>query len=199
MPAARRKTADVSPSDTGEAASAYVTLLRAVNVGGRNLIAMAALKSLFEELRFADVKTLLQSGNVVFRHSKGPAEKLERDVEAALKRRLGLEIDCFVRDAREWDEALANNPFRREAKDDPARLVVMTLKSVPEPGALAQLRAAIKGPEKAELWQRTAYLHYPDGQGNSKLTPKIIESNLGTRGTARNWNTAEKLRAMLAN
>jgi uncharacterized protein (DUF1697 family) len=174
----------------------YVALLRAVNLAGKNLVPMASLRTLFEDLGFARVRTLLQSGNVVFDADPGPA--LEETLEKATHERLGVRTDFFVRGAAEWSAILARNPFPDEARRDPSHLVVMCLKAAPVKGAVEALRAAIKGNERVAVEGRQAYLVYPDGIGRSKLTVALVEGKLGTRGTGRNWSTMEKLAAMLA-
>jgi uncharacterized protein (DUF1697 family) len=172
----------------------HIALLRAVNVGGQSL-PMARLRGLLEELGLGEVKTLLQSGNAVFKSAKSPAA-LEALLEKAAEERLGLKTPFLVRTASEWDALLAANPFSRQADDDPSHLLVMPLKSAPGKAELEALRSSIPGREQVELHGRCAFLVYPDGIGRSKLTTALIESRLGTRGTARNWNTATKLAAL---
>jgi uncharacterized protein (DUF1697 family) len=167
-----------------------IALLRAVNVGGV-VLPMADLRAFFEKLGFDSVRTLLQTGNVVFETGrKGDLEKL---LEAEALKRLKLTTAFLVRSADEWDAILAANPFPKKAKDDPARLVVMPLKDRPAAAGLAALRAANPGREQIEAGTRHLYIYYPDGQGRSKLNIRLIESKLGTRGTVRNWNTVIKI------
>ena len=108
-----------------------------------------------------------------------------------------MQADCFVRTAVEWAALLAENPFADEARRDPGRLVVMCLKAVPPAEAVKRLHAAIRGSEVLRAADRQLYIVYPDGIGRSRLTGVLIERTLGTRGTARNWNTVLKLAAML--
>jgi uncharacterized protein (DUF1697 family) len=174
----------------------YIALLRGINVGGKNIIAMAALKQMFEALEFANVRTLLQSGNILFDAPARKTNDLESLLEAETKKRLKAEPHYFVRTAKEWSEILAHNPFPREAKTDPGRLHVLALKSSPSAAQAKALREAIRGRETFEMGTRHAYVYFPDGAGNSKLTPRLLETKLGTRATARNWNTAQKLLAL---
>jgi uncharacterized protein (DUF1697 family) len=167
----------------------HLALLRAVNVGGRT-VAMAELRVLFEGLGFDGAKTLLQTGNVIFR-AEGADQALERRLEAAFADRFGFAADFIVRSAAEWERALAANPFLDEARDDPSHLVLMPLKAAPT-GKLNW-----PGPERIALGDRCAYLVYPEGIGRSKLTITVVEKALGVRGTGRNWNTALKLRDAL--
>ncbi len=184
----------------------HIALLRAVNVGGKGKVSMAELKSLFEELGFPGAGTLLQSGNVLFdaagRGDLGApssTDSLERLLEEESAARLGLQTDYFVRKADEWAQVIAHNPFEREAAEDPSHLVVMVLKNAPSPSDLDALRSVIKGPERVVAWTRHAYITYPAGIGRSKLTIGVIEGKLRTRGTGRNWNTAQKLNALTGN
>ena len=101
-----------------------------------------------------------------------------------------------MRTAEEWRTIIADNPFRRQAKDDPARLLLILLKTAPTETRLSALKAAIKGRETVRPNGRELYVVYPDGIGRSKLTIALIERKLATRCTARNWNTVLKLQAL---
>jgi len=171
----------------------HIALLRAVNVGGSRKVAMAELRGLVEGLGFGEVRSLLQSGNLVFTGGAGAAAGIEALLERAAKERLGLETDFLVRSAAEWRRLVAANPFPDDAGKDPGHLVAVVLKTAPAPGAMKALQAAIKGRERVAVAGRTAYIVYPDGIGRAKLTHAIIERALGTRGTGRNWNTVLKL------
>lgn len=174
----------------------YVALLRAVNVGGSSRLAMADLRNLIAELEFSDVQTVLQSGNAVFRGKKLTAASLESRLERATAERLGMATDYLVRTAAEWQAIVAANPFPKEAVSDPSHLVVMPLKSVPAAAHLTALAGAIRGREKMKAVGKQLYIVYPDGIGTSKFTGSLIEKQLATRGTARNWNTVLKLAAL---
>jgi uncharacterized protein (DUF1697 family) len=172
-----------------------VALLRAVNVGGSGKVSMAALREALEGLGCSQVKTLLQSGNVTFTCARGSGALLEALLEAGCAKRLGLKTDFFVRSAGEWDALVADNPFPAEARDDPGHLHAIALKAAPDAAAVKSLQASIAGREQVRAVGRVLYATYPDGSGNSKLTLQRIERALGTRGTARNWNTVLKLAA----
>lgn len=174
----------------------FVALLRAVNLAGLNKVAMADVRSLIEDLGFDDPKTLLQSGNVVFSGTARSSAALEASLETAAASRLSVSTDWFVRTAAEWKQIVAGNPFPREANSDPSHLLVMLLKDAPDRKAVAALAEAIRGRETLLVKGRHAYIVYPDGVGRSKLTVARIEKKLGTRGTARNWNTVLKLAAL---
>jgi uncharacterized protein (DUF1697 family) len=173
----------------------YLALLRAVNIGSHKQVAMADLRDLFASLGFADARSLLQSGNLVFRSRARSSAQLERALEAEAEKRLALQTEFFVRTAEEWKEIIANNPFREEAKRDPGHLVAFFLKDAPDAKDMAALQAAITGPEIVRGKGRQAYIVYPNGIGRSRLTITLIERKLGTRATGRNWNTVLKLGA----
>lgn len=175
------------------ASSTHRALLRAINVGGRNSVAMADLRDLFIELGFADVRSVLQSGNILFRSRPRTGAGLERLLELEAGKRLDLQTDFFVRTREEWKAVVAGNPFREEATRDPGHLVVMFLKDAPAVEKVEALRAAITGPERVHGNGRELYVVYPNGMGRSRVTNVLIEAKLGTRATGRNWNTVLKL------
>lgn len=173
-----------------------IALLRGINVGGRSKVAMADLRQMFTDLGLESVKTVLQSGNVVFEGGPGGAD-LEEILERETEKRLGLRPAYLIREAEDWRNLVTSNPFPEEAKNDPVRLQAMPLKAAPKAAAVAALREAIVGSERVEAVGRELYLYYPDGSGRSKLTIKLIESKLGTQGTSRNWNTVMRLAALI--
>ena len=177
--------------------TSFVALLRGINVGGYKAVSMTALRELGESLGFAEVATLLQSGNLIFKAKDSNAGKIEADLAKAAEKKFGHRIDFFVRDGKEWKAIMARNPFGAEAADDPSHLVVMCLRDKPGAKALDLLKAAIKGREYFHAEGRGLYLVYPDGVGRSKLTGALIEAKLGTSGTGRNWNTVRKIGELL--
>ncbi len=178
--------------------TSYVALLRAVNVAGKNLVAMAELRALLGSLGLADARTLLQSGNALFVAPAGlDAAALEQKLEVTVRERLQVSTDFFVRSAQQWQEIIAANPFPTEARRDPGHLILLTLKAAPSAQAVTALTAAIVGREQVQARGRELFAVYPDGVGRSKLTVALIEKKLGTRATGRNWNTVLKLGALL--
>ena len=175
----------------------HVALLRAVNIAGHNKVAMRDLVELVTDLGMQDARALLQSGNLVFRSERAAGTGLERVLEDAVRERLGLETAVMVRDAKEWRAVVAGNPFPAEADRDPSHLAVVFLKEPPDREAEAALQGAITGREVARVRGRHAYVFYPDGFGRSRLTTALIEKKLGTRGTARNWNTVLRIAALM--
>jgi uncharacterized protein (DUF1697 family) len=176
----------------------HVALLRGVNVGGHNRVAMADLRGLLARLGLRDARSLLQSGNLVFGSGGRTAAQLERLLEEESRKSLSLDVDYFVRTAREWAKIVASNPFAEAARRDPAHLVLLVLKQAPAAPRVEALRAAITGPEVLHFSGREAYVVYPEDIGHSRLTTTLVERTLCTRVTARNWSTVLKLAALLA-
>ena len=174
----------------------HIALLRGINVGGHRSVGMTDLRNFLTKLGFDDVRSLLQSGNLVFDSRARIGAELERFLEAEALKRFALEIDFFVRAPEEWKSMIRQNPFRKEAELDPAHLVVMLLKSPPRAEDVAALQEGISGPEIVQAKGRQLYAFYPNGIGRSRLTNAVIERKLG-RCTGRNWNTVLKL-AVLA-
>jgi uncharacterized protein (DUF1697 family) len=175
----------------------FVGLLRAVNLAGKNMVSMSDLRDLMSKLGMEDARTLLQSGNVIFRSDMRSPAKVERVLEDGVEKRFGLKTEFFVRTVEEMNEIVAANPFPREAKQDPGHLVVGFLKAAPDSAAVTALQKAIVGREVVRAVGRHSYVVYPDGIGRSKLTSALVEKKLGTRGTGRNWNTVLKLQALV--
>jgi uncharacterized protein (DUF1697 family) len=188
----RRPTTD-QHNDSEEAMGVCIALLRAINLAGRNRVAMSDLVGLLGALGLSGGRSLLQSGNLVFQGGDRATAQLEQLLEAETAERLSLRTDYFVRTAEEWEAIVADNPFGDEAERDPGHLVVMFLKDAPGREQVTALQSAIQGPERVRADGRQAYIVYPAGIGRSKLTVGLIEKRLGTRGTGRNWNTVLKL------
>lgn len=159
---------------------------------------MRDLCGLFTDLGMQDARSLLQTGNLVFRSDTSATAHIERLLEKGAEERLGLETSVFVRTAEDWKTIIAANPFPKEAKGDPSHLVVMFLKDVPKQSAVAALQKAITGREVVRAKGQQAFIVYPDGIGRSRLTNVVIEKYLGSAGTGRNWNTVLKLGSLAA-
>ncbi len=153
---------------------------------------MTDLRTFLTQLDFDDVRSLLQSGNLVFQSRSRTGAELERFLEGEAVKRFSMEIDFFVRTPEEWKSIIRQNPFRKEAELDPGHLLVHVLKSPPSAEFVTSLQEEIQGPELVHAKGKQLYAFYPNGQGRSRLTNAVIERKLG-RCTGRNWNTVLKL------
>jgi uncharacterized protein (DUF1697 family) len=170
----------------------YVSMLRAVNVGGSSVIKMDALRAAYEAIGLSDVRTLLQSGNVLFRSGLEDRERLVQRIKQELERRTGLKVEVLLRTLDELASIIERGPVL-SPRADMSKLLVMFLSSVPSAAAQAALLKWHKGSEMIEVRGPEIYLYYPDGIGRSKLSNAVLENKLDTAGTARNWNTLVKL------
>jgi uncharacterized protein (DUF1697 family) len=153
---------------------------------------MTDLRNFLTALGMENVRSLLQSGNLIFESKVRTGSELERFLESEALDRMSLEADFIVRTPEEWKTIIRQNPFRKEAEKDPGHLVVMFLKAEPDVADIVALQGDIRGREVVRAKGKQAYIYFPDGQGRSKLTHPVLEKRLGL-GTGRNWNTVLKL------
>lgn len=172
--------------------TAWISLLRGVNVGGHGKIPMKELAALYEKLGLKSVKTYIQSGNVVF-VSDGGADALAKTIEAAIGETFGTQTGVVVFSLAEWDAILAANPYLAAAEADPTKVSVMTFGAPPDTAPLEKLKVVMADGEDFKLDGRALYLNLPNGTGNSKLAAKAAALKFGTVATTRNWRTMVKL------
>ena len=173
-----------------------VTLLRGINVGGKNKVAMDHLTELFELLGFREVRSYLQSGNVLCETSKLSNATLQRKIERGLENELDLDIAVLCRTGREMELVVKNNPYLKKKNVDASDLHVTFLKTpIPEDDA-ERLNNGRFGKDSCHVDGATVYLHCPGGYGRTKLSNKFFESEFDTPATTRNWKTVSKLLEM---
>ena len=173
----------------------YALLLRGVNVGAKNSLPMAELRTMLEKIGCTDVRTYVQSGNAVF-GTRLTGAKLTTAIEAALERYMGRPIFTTLRTGKQLQEIIAGNPFGHVASN-PSRLCVTFLSHAPKETDLAPLHSSDWTPELFEVAGKEIYTWYPDGQGTSPLARQLGKLRLRGAVTTRNWNTVLKLAEML--
>ena len=161
--------------------TAYIALLKAINVGGTGKMPMTDLKALCEDAGFESVKTYIASGNVVFK-SDLTAKAVKAELEARVEAYFGKPVPVFVRTLPEMEAILAANPFPDGA---PNKVVAVFLDTAP-----GDVMDGVKNQASEEIsaGQREVYIHYPDGQARTKLSVPAAAA-----GSARNINTVTKL------
>ncbi|HZX26975.1 MAG TPA: DUF1697 domain-containing protein [Telluria sp.] len=172
----------------------YVALLRGINVGRAKRIAMADLRQLVAELGFDDVRSLLNSGNVVFRGA-GRQQAIGASIEEALVLKLGVPSRVTVLDAAEFGEVVDDNPLV-EVADEASRLFAFILARPADRVLVEPLAAMQWGPEQVAVGRRAAYVWCPVGLLQSPAATAVGKA-LGDATTSRNWATIGKLHAML--
>jgi uncharacterized protein (DUF1697 family) len=168
-----------------------VVLLRGINIGSRNRISMPELREALEDAGYDDVRTYLQSGNVVLA-SSASAKKVARDCERLIADRFGLEIAVVTRTRSELAKVVERNPLGRVAKD-PKRYQVSFLEKKPAAKVVRELEDVATDKEQVVASGRELYAWHPDGVARSKLWARLAGKNLGVTATARNWTTVTKL------
>jgi uncharacterized protein (DUF1697 family) len=172
-----------------------VALLRGINVGTAKRIAMADLRKLFEALGYGDVRTLLNSGNVVFTAAKRGAGDDGARIEKAIVARLGVSTRVAILSGREVAEAVRGNPLGAIA-GNPSRLLLMAFRDPQAPTRLKPLLRESWAPEAFALGKRVAYLWCANGVGESPLWA-AVNRVVGDAGTARNMATMTKLMGLV--
>lgn len=168
-----------------------IVLLRGINLGARNRIAMPELRAALAEAGFDGVQTYVQSGNVVLSTNAEP-EQTARGVERLIRERFGLEIGVVVRTRSELARIVAKNPLA-DVATDPKRYQVSFLEKQLDAGAVRRLEAAAVEPERVVVSGREIYAWHPTTIARSKLWSLLAGKSLGATATARNWTTVTKL------
>lgn len=173
----------------------YLGLLRAVNVGGKNRITMADLRSALHDIDLDHVRTYIQSGNIVF-DSDLTEVAVHQRIEHQIEQRFGFHIDVILRTANEFERIIAACPFveAREASSSPAGVSVAFLNEPPAPEDAAALERYASPGEQYHVIDREVYLLLLNGTARSKLVVKV--QKMGPIATIRNWKTIQKLQAM---
>jgi uncharacterized protein (DUF1697 family) len=174
----------------------HVALLRGVNVGGRNLVRMEALRQIATDLGLIGARTYLQSGNLVFLAPDGEGRQAGETLQRALSDSLGVSVRVIVRTQAGLAAAISANPFGQIALNDPARLLVVFMSGAPILEGLPAVRAAARLGERIDAVANEVFIHYAGGAGASRVTAALIDRSLGAVGTARNWNTILALEAL---
>jgi uncharacterized protein (DUF1697 family) len=174
----------------------YIALLRAINLGGRTSLAMAELRGLCAEIGWRDVRTYIQSGNVVFK-AEGESAELEVRLEAALAQKWGREVPVLVRTAAQWRGYVAANPLAEISGAEPSRTLLTVPKHALHADAVERLQQRAKDGEIIAEANGALWIHYRNGAGTTKLSPDLIGRMAGSLVTARNWRTVLKLHEMM--
>lgn len=172
-----------------------IALFRGINVGGRNILPMKELARLLEGMGLRNVRTYIQSGNVVFETDGSEDSGLAGSIQDTVADRFGFRPELMLLEREELDRAIADNPFP-EADAEPSTVHLTFLSEPPAVPDLETLEGIRAPREGFALKGQVFYLHAPDGIGRSKLATRI-ERALGVPGTARNWRTVRKLQEMI--
>lgn len=174
----------------------YVALLRGINVGGRNKLPMAEVRSVCSALGWDEVETYIQSGNVLFTAEKKGAE-LEIELEQAIEQHFRLDVPVIVRSADDWSTYLGTNPFPEASATEPNLVMLALSKNGMNPETAKSLQERAGAGERLEEAKGALWIFYPNGSGRSKLSPALLDRAAGSAVTTRNWRTVLKLAELL--
>ena len=169
----------------------HILLLRGINLAARNRIAMADLRGVLEDADFDDVRTYLQSGNVVVA-SKAKSDDVARKTERLIAKHFGLDIAVVARSRAQLARIVERNPLQKVAKN-PKRYQVSFLASKPGRDVIERVEAAAEPPEQVVAIGREIYAWHPETIARSRLWTLLAGQKLGVIATARNWTTVTSL------
>lgn len=174
----------------------YISILRGINVGGHRKIIMAELRKMYEQLGFCQVKSYIQSGNVVFESDKKmSSHELELLLEKRIMEVFGHEVPVLIRTSEEWDMAIKANPFLIE-ETNTDKLFITFLSQLPSSELKEELSSMDFSPDQLEIIDKCVYLLCERKYHETKMTHSLIERKLKVKATARNWKTTMKLKEM---
>jgi len=176
----------------------YATILRGINVSGQKKIRMADLSKLYESLGFTNVRTYIQSGNVVFESVPGKPDKLAHDIEQAIRKEYGFDVPVLVRARAEIRASIRANPFLKAAGIDITKLHLTFLEHAPEKSVVRTFDPGPLGQDRYSIKDTNVFLYCPGGYGKTRLSNTFLEKRLGVRATTRNWKTVNVLNDLLS-
>jgi uncharacterized protein (DUF1697 family) len=173
--------------------NAYVAILRGINVGGKRMIKMDALKQLFTSLGFQNVQTYIQSGNVFFQCKKTSEEKLAATIAKEIESVFTFDVPTIVKNIDGLKEIIANNPFTKDKKKQAEFFHVTFLANAPTKANVDGIANLTFGDDAFAIIDKAVYLYCPNSYSNSKLTNGFFETKLKVIATTRNWKTCNEL------
>lgn len=174
----------------------HIALLRGINVGGKNMLPMRELAALFAASGCRDVRTYIQSGNVLFAADSTSAAALPGVIAAHIAERFGLRVPVVVRTTEQLGAVIHHNPYL-EAGAPEDQLHVYFLADTPSAERVALLDADRSSPDAFAVHGQEIYLRLPNGMARTRLTNAYFDAKLATTSTARNWRTVKTLYEML--
>lgn len=177
----------------------YMSLLRGINVGGRNKIKMADLKNLYEKLGFQNIETYIQSGNVIFKSEEPDIRLLENKIKNQILADFGYSIHILIKKTDIIKTVVDSNPYLKDRNEDIKLLCVTFLSEIPAPELLDNLKDFQYKEDEFFIQDDLIFLFTPGGYGKTKLSNNFFEKKLKISATTRNWKTVLKLQEMILN
>jgi len=171
----------------------YISILRGINVSGQKKIQMTDLKALYENLKFKNVSTYIQSGNVIFKRKRQSDEVLAKKIQNAIYEKYSFEVPVIIRNVEELKNTIATNPFLKEKNINEEKLHITFLEKLPDKAKVHIIKNIDYSPDKFIIIDKEIFLYCPNGYGITKLSNNFFENNLKVTATTRNWKTVNKL------
>jgi uncharacterized protein (DUF1697 family) len=171
----------------------YISILRGINVSGQKLIKMDALRKSYENMGFKNVKTYVQSGNIIFTCNHFEINDLEQKISRQIEQDFGFEVPVIVLTIEKLKQVIENNPFLKDPDKDQSFLHVTFLASKPDQYDHKTIEDKKQSGEEISISNTAVYLYCPNGYGRTKLTNNFLETKLKVGATTRNWKTTNEL------
>ncbi len=171
----------------------WISIVRGINVGGRNAIKMVDLRDMFVQLGFSDVRSYIQSGNVIFESNLIDSKSIEKSISEGIQKRFGLAVQILVLEKETLGKILKNNPFSQDSFKDNACMHITFLSENPDKSLIDKIIDGDYGSDEFYCKDKAIYLYCPNGYGNTKLNNSFFENKLKLTATTRNLKTATEL------
>jgi len=171
----------------------YIALLRGINVSGQKLIKMEMLRTVLKELDYHNIRTYIQSGNILFDYKSDDTKVLEQQITDHIEKHFGFQVPVVIVTLDYLKSVVKENPYNKHSITDPAQPYVAFLSEVPVKEGIETLKSVDFGEDQYTINSKSIYLLYAKSAGNSKLSNTVIENKLKVKSTIRNWKTVQKL------
>ncbi len=179
-----------------QAHETHVALLRGINVGGHHKLPMADLRALAESLGCREVRSYIQSGNLIFRPPEDGLAGLDERIADAIEADFDFRVPVVLRSRSEIEGVAERSPYR-DLDGDPRFVLIGFFDREPEADRVAELDPEVSPGDRFEVLGREVHVHCPEGTARSKLTYTWFERQLGVTATFRNWRTLLKVQGMM--
>jgi uncharacterized protein (DUF1697 family) len=170
-----------------------ISILRGINLGGRNTVKMDDLRKLFIDLGFINVRTYIQSGNIIYQSKKLTSKQVNEVIESNIKRRFGFDVPAVTLQLEELTEICRSNPFTKDNTKDTSFLHVTFLSARPKAGDINKIKEQDFKPDEFREGGNVIYVYCPGGYGRTKLSNSFFEKKLKVTATTRNWKVTNEL------
>ncbi len=174
----------------------YISILRGINVSGKNMIKMETLRNMYSAIGFEHVESYIQSGNVVFTSELTNKPEIEKIISEKIKETFNADVPVLILSVADMEDAIRRNPYISDSEKDISFLHLTFLKNTPDTRLIENIDAEKYKPDEFSVFGNVVYLYCPNGYGNTKLSNTFFEKKLKTDATTRNWKSANELLKM---